>query len=69
MKTDLSNDKKFLTLEEAKAEFLRKGESVAEWARKYGFYPQRFPLFCVVNAKGYGAGRMKLRCDLGLRTA
>lgn len=39
MTANLSKGKKVLTLEEAKAEFLRHGLSVAGWAKENGFSP------------------------------
>lgn len=37
MASDLSKVKTVLTREEAKAEFIRHGQSVASWAKKNGF--------------------------------
>jgi gp16 family phage-associated protein len=39
MTKSLSKDKKILTPEEVRAEFIRHGISVAEWAKEYGFCP------------------------------
>ena len=67
MKTVLSNDKNVLTLEEAKANFLRNGETVSDWARQYGFYPQQVSAVLSGKCKGMRGRAHEIAVRLGVK--
>lgn len=55
------------TLEQAKAEFNKRDENVAQWARKNGFDPEHVRAVLYGRAKGKWGESHKIAIKLGLK--
>ena len=55
------------TLEQARAEFNKRGENVAQWARKNGFDPEHVRAVLYGRAKGRWGESHKIAIALGLK--
>jgi len=55
------------TLEQAKAEFVKRGETIAQWAREHGFDPEHVRAVLYGRAKGKWGESHKIAVALGIK--